>query len=57
MGLSLGEEEKVGGCKGGGGSFGRQFAIQKLWFCVGMWTRKLAFICLINSVSSEGGRG
>ena len=41
----------------GGGSFGRQFAIQKLWFCVGMWTRKLAFICLINSVSSEGGRG
>ena len=46
---------KWGDARGGGGSFGRQFAIQKLWFCVGVWTRKLALICLINNVSSEGG--
>lgn len=38
----------------GGVIFGRQSAFEKLWFWVQMWTRKLALICLMNSISSEG---
>ena len=45
--------EESGGCKGRC-YFGRQFAIEKSWFCVATWTRKVALICLMkHSISSE----